>query len=163
MRTITTSKTQATALAVLVLWSQAGCASVVAMGMPGPVADEEVEVGMHRSEVEALLGTAPSSTYQEGALTKTRYEYSDGPPQWTKARTLLYVAGDFFTLFLSEIIFWPIEVYAEGRIARIGTADYDDGNRLRGFVVTRADGERVLPEEDPAVADHDGTEGLPAL
>lgn len=158
-----TTKTMGTALALLALWSQAGCASVVAMGMSGPVADEEVEVGMHRSEVEARLGTSPSSSYEEGALSRTRYEYSDGPPQWTKARTLLYVAGDFFTLFLSEIIFWPIEVYAEGRIERVATADYDEGNRLRGFVVTRPDGEVVLPKDDPEVAESSETPEAPAL
>ncbi len=66
-------------LAGMVLGMQIGCATWVAVRMPGPVNDEAIEVGMHRGEVEGYLGVAPASQHEDHGKTIARYEYSDGP------------------------------------------------------------------------------------
>jgi|GEM_PF-4704690 len=90
-----------------------GCASWVALNQPGPTDDEFVTVGMHRAEVESVLRTGGSAYDEPNGHTRVRYQYSDGVHLGSKARILLYLAGDFFTLFLSELIFWPLELAVE--------------------------------------------------
>ena len=125
--------------------TQTGCATRVAMSMPGPSKDKDVQVGMHRQEVESLLGVGAVSQYDDNGHTSVRYEYADGPPQATKLRSLIYVGADVFTIFLSEIIFWPIELYADKQIQRFGTAEYEE-NRLIGWTVRRVSGGEVLDQ-----------------
>lgn len=133
------------AVACIFTATQSGCAAVTALKMPGPVADEDVRRGMSRSQVETLIGGAsPSSEYQQGDIRVAKYDYSDGPPGASKIRVLPYFAGDFFTLFLSEVIFWPIESHAKDRIKRVGTAHYDANGVLEEWQVSRTDGEVLI-------------------
>lgn len=130
-------------LTLLVLALQHGCATYVAVSMEGPADDELVKPGMQRTDVEAVLKTGPASEFKKDERTNARYEYADGPEHATKARALVYVAGDVFLLFLSELIFWPIELYADGQIQRVGLAEYDASFVLRDWKVTRTAGEVV--------------------
>ena len=95
--------------------------------------DEFVTVGMHRAEVESVLRTGGSAYDEPNGHTRVRYQYSDGVHQGSKARILLYLAGDFFTLFLSELIFWPLELAVEQSAERAAEADYNETNRLDHF------------------------------
>ena len=132
------------ALAAALVISAAGCATSVALRMDGPTADEEVQVDMQRSEVERVLNESPTSMFQNQGLTEVRYEYSDGPSPETKLRTVLYVGADVFTLFLSELIFWPIELTSEERIKRVALAEYTPDNRLIGWQIKRdSNGETI--------------------
>jgi hypothetical protein len=84
--------------------TQTGCATGVAMSMPGPSKDKDVQVGMHRREVESLLGVGAVSQYDDDGHTSVRYEYSDGPPQATKLRSLIYVGADVFAPPVEHIV-----------------------------------------------------------
>jgi len=75
-----------------------------------------------------------------------RFDYGNGPHQASKGRIVLYIAGDIFTLFLSELIFWPIELYAKGRTERVATAYFDQTNHLRMWTVARPGGEILIRE-----------------
>lgn len=121
-----------------------GCATYTAVRIPGPVADETIGIGSHRSDVEVVLKRSPTDVYREGDGTIARYQYQDGPPEASKGRVILYLAGDVFTLFLSELIFWPIEAYASGQTQRIATAHYDPDNVLVAWSVDRGNGERLI-------------------
>ena len=44
-------------------------------------------------------------------------------------------------MFLTEIVFWPIELYAQEQIKRVGLAEYDEGFALREWKVTRKAGQ----------------------
>ena len=90
-----------------------GCASWVALNQPGSTDDELVKLGMPRAEVESVLRTGGSAYDEPNGHTRVRYQYSDGVHQESKARILLYLARDFFTLFLSGLIFWPLELAVE--------------------------------------------------
>jgi hypothetical protein len=123
---------------------QLGCATYTAVKIPGPKSDEKIALGMHRTDVEVLLECGPANEYSDGSNTTARYEYKDGPHEASKGRVVLYLAGDFFTAFLSELIFWPIEAYASKQTERVATAHYDDSNLLVGFSVDRPGGERLV-------------------
>lgn len=110
-----------------------GCASWVALNQPAPTDDELIAVGMHRAEVETLLRTGGSAYDEPNGHTRVRYQYSDGVHQGSKARIIVYLAADFFTLFLSELVFWPIELAVEQSAERTGEADYNESNRLDHF------------------------------
>ncbi len=121
-----------------------GCATVVALDIPGPVFDNQISLGMHRSEVEVVLKHAKRSEFPEPPGTTVRYDYGNGPHQASKGRIVLYLAGDVFTLFLSELVFWPIELYAKGRTERVATAYYDASNRLGMLTIARPGGQDVF-------------------
>jgi len=106
---------------------------------------------MHRRNVEDLLKTGPVSEYKETDGSTVRYEYKDGPHQASKGRVVLYIAGDVFTAFLSELIFWPIEAYASKQTNRVATAHYDSENNLGSWTIARPGGETLVTLE-PSVA-----------
>ncbi len=145
----TTLWTRLVAGLVTLVFLQTSCATYVAVTMPGPKNDDDVHVGMKRSEVELTLRAGPSSQFDERAMTVARYEYSDGPPQWSKLRALLYVGADLVTLFLSELIFWPIELYAKAQIKRVAVAHYDHDWVLKQWSIRREDGEVLHAEYAP--------------
>ncbi len=124
--------------------SQVGCATYVAITMDGPTNDREVAIGMHRSEVETIVRQSAVSQFDVHNQIEARYEYSDGPAGWTKLRAILYLGADFFTLFLSELIFWPVELYADDQIERIATARYDENQLLQQWTVRREANSEVL-------------------
>jgi hypothetical protein len=124
-------------LGILLILCTPGCASWVAMNQPGPTEDEFVQVGMHRAEVEQILRTGGNSYAEPDEHTRVRYQYSDGAHQGSKARILVYLAADLFTLFLSEIIFWPIELAVQQDSERTAEAEYGESNRLDHFVVMK--------------------------
>ena len=151
-------------LAPMVLATLPGCATYTALAMEGPTHDESVRIGMHRMDVERILGVPVASEYEDDGVRVVRYEYADGPPGGTKVRSLLYVAGDLFTFFLSELVFWPIELYANERIQRVAIAQYDD-NELVDWRIERSNGRMLArasappeprPEEPPASAPDPG-------
>jgi hypothetical protein len=135
---------------------QIGCATVTAVKIPGPVADETIALGTHRKDVEVVLKSTPVNEYHDGDGTTARYQYKNGPHQASKGRVILYIAGDVFTLFLSELIFWPIEAYASGRTDRIGTAHYDASNLLENWTIDRPGGERLFSEGEPSTSPESG-------
>ncbi len=112
--------------------------------MDGPTDDREVQIGMHRSEVEAIVRNSAVAQFQVMNQVEATYEYADGPPAWSKLRALLYAAGDFFTFFATELVFWPIELYADEQIGRIATARYDENLVLQQWTVRRETNSEVL-------------------
>ena len=132
--------------------TQSGCAAYYAMTLPGPKPDERIALGIKRSELESVIAAGPVSQYQEHGGTSARYEYEDGPHEGSKGRALLYVAGDFFTVCLAEVIFFPIELAVKKSTERIALAHYDADNVLVSWRVTKASGEVLvdLAPEAPA-------------
>jgi hypothetical protein len=102
------------------------------------------------SEVERILHRRPSTLVENDGMVEARYEYADGPPAWSVLRSLVYVAGDVFTFFLSELIFWPIELYAEDEIKRVAVAEYSEDDKLAAWNVRRASsGKTLVSQKSP--------------
>jgi len=131
-------------ISVLLLPLFTGCATYVAVKIPGPVDDDKIAIGEHRSAVELALRAPIVNEYHDAIGTTARYQYKNGPHEASKGRVVLYIAADVFTAFLSELIFWPIEAYASKQTERIATAQYDNDNKLVGFAVDRQGGERLI-------------------
>ena len=108
------------------------------MNQPAPTHDELVETGMHRAEVEQILRTGGAAYQEPDGHTRVRYQYSDGAHQGSKVRIILYIAADIFTLFLSELIFWPIELVVKQDAERTGEAEYGETNRLDHLRVVKS-------------------------
>ncbi len=138
-----------------------GCASLVALNTHGPTHDDLIETEMRRMDVESILDTEGTSHLEATGMTRARYEYADGPNELWKLRSIVWFAADVFTLFLSEIIFWPIELAINSSAERTAEAIYDSTNRLVYFrsIKTKNEGEVMRIGEEPPIrlyAVHDG-------
>jgi hypothetical protein len=116
--------------AILLLFCVAGgtgCAQMMAACKPGPLDRSVLEVGAYRSEIVASLGSG-RGRLGKGSVTRTEhYDYMDGGKKNSVSskvgRIVLYTAGDVFTLFLSQILFMPIETVFAGMQYR-ASVDY---------------------------------------
>lgn len=87
------------------------CAQVMAARQPSQF-DPEPGPGLERNVVRAMIGH-PVST-DEGDIEATdSFNYTDGGSRnhwgWKTLRVVGYTAGDLFTLFLSQLIWMPLE------------------------------------------------------
>ena len=125
-------------LCVLLFLAQ-GCSVYKAATAPGPLPVENVQVGVHRNQVLSVFGMPRTTEVVKGERTEI-FEFIDGNPEASKARIILYLAGDLFTLTLAELIFWPLEMATlqgtEGR----AVVTYGPDNRVRALQVTEKDG-----------------------
>ena len=76
-----------------------------------------IQVGVQRSVVIAALGEPDNYSTPEGGGYDDRYKLDPDAHHWSvKLLTgLFYVVGDFFTFFLTELIFTPLEIAAKDR------------------------------------------------
>ncbi|RNC64436.1 MAG: hypothetical protein ED859_18485 [Desulfuromonadales bacterium] len=69
---------------------------------------------------------------------KDYFEFTDGYHQAWKGRILVYLAGDIFTIGLSEIVFWPLEELAlQGSTGR-AYITYGSDNKVKSIKVVSA-------------------------
>lgn len=115
---------------VLLLVAQLGCAQLMVVRQAPPLDRSTLELGAARGLIAATLG-APTASEEDpsgGQLTDT-YVYTDGGKVntwWGKAgRILLYSAGDFFTLFLTQILWMPAEIELAGGTDYKATVGYE--------------------------------------
>ncbi|MDN5941484.1 MAG: hypothetical protein L0H94_06350 [Nitrospira sp.] len=68
------------------------------------------------------------------------FEFESGMNQASKARIILYLAADFFTLCLAEVILWPMEMTVMERAKCNAIATYDPQQKVETWNVTQKDG-----------------------
>lgn len=116
-----------------------GCSIYKAATAPPPVEVERVMVGSDRTDVISLFGTPKLTEVTDGQRTDM-FEFISGYSQASKSRILLYAAGDFFTLGLSELVFWPLELAVlDGKEGR-AVATYGSDNKVQIMKITTKDG-----------------------
>lgn len=108
-----------------------GCAQYAAMNQPKPFKPTATVVGAERGAVTAELGSPIVSTERGDSLKET-YKYADGgsknKPASKTARVVVYSAGDVFTLFLDQLVTWPVETYAFAGTSHVVTVNYVKGS-----------------------------------
>lgn len=125
---------------VLVILAQSACSVYKAATQPPPADLQGIGVGTPRQEVILRLG-APrfSDTDQQGRKQDT-FEFQSGLHQGSKARIILYLAADFFTLTLAELILWPMELTVMERATCNAFAAYDQSQKVETWKVSKKDG-----------------------
>lgn len=138
-----------------------GCSVIMAMKQPDKKDLEVLEVGTHRSQVIAELGT-PTLTEEdrEAHHCHDTYFFTQGYSFPARAgRTLFHTAADLFTVGLWELVGTPAELYFDGTEVRIEVL-YDNDDRVdsvcvlsgqevvsTGRIVSKAAIERRLHED----------------
>ncbi|MGH8474942.1 MAG: hypothetical protein ACRER2_04095 [Methylococcales bacterium] len=113
------------------------------MTAPSPVDYKAIKTGDTRGQIHSRLGL-PKTTAKKLENDIEYYEFTDGYNYYTKARILIYLAGDVFTAGLSEIIFYPLE---EGLLQGqecLGEITFDPADRVVDYLVTKEKSGEVL-------------------
>ncbi len=119
-----------------------GCSIYEASNAPPSIDYKKVHVDVSRAETISILGLPKLTDNKENQKTDT-FEFLDGIHGASKARIILYLAGDLFTAGLSELIFWPIELNAfDGKQCR-ATVGYNANDRVISYDILDSDGEHL--------------------
>jgi len=148
---------------ILSLLLLTGCSINMASKAPEPVEYKKITVDTSRTETISRLGF-PKITSKKGEYKIDTYEFFDGYNSASKIRILLYLAGDIFTLGLSEFIFWPLEANLfDGNKCR-GTVVYDGNDKVVGYDLLNNKSERIWHSSstiDEILGGIDGSTTLP--
>lgn len=125
---------------LLAFLAQTGCSVYKAASQPGPADLNGIGVGSRRTEVITRLGAPRFSDTDQNGQKQDTFEFQSGFHQASKARVILYVAADVFTLCLAELILWPMELTVMERASCIAVATYDQSQKIEAFAVTQKDG-----------------------
>ena len=107
------------------------------------------------------LGAPKVTTEEPGPFLVDTYNYTDGGQRnrsgWRAARIVLYTAGDFFTLFLSQLLFMPAELLMKGT-DYMAVVEYEPGSSqawIAGRITeTKLSGQsQVTVQERPGFAE----------
>jgi len=100
---------------------------------------EKVHVGISRAELISVLGV-PSHTEIDERVKTDYFQFVDG--YHTKARIIIYLVGDFFTIGIAEVFFWPIEqeLFSGSKTGK-ATATYDKNNIVKTITITNRYGD----------------------
>ena len=138
---------------VLIAFVLSGCSISRVFSGPEPVAVEKVTVVQNRNSIISVLGI-PKTSETKNDLKTDMHEFVDGFSGGSKVRAIVYIAGDFFTLGIAELVFWPIELAAGQGTAGRAIVTYGMDDVAKYVLLTKADGSPWVlaraEEEKPA-------------
>jgi hypothetical protein len=117
-----------------------GCSVYKAGTQPGPADLTGIGIGTSRQDLIMRLGAPKFTDTNPAGKKEDAFEFSSGFHQASKARIILYLAADIFTLCLAEIILWPIELTLMERATCNGFAAYDEAHKVETWKVSQKDG-----------------------
>lgn len=112
------------------------CAAYQAVKQPGPADLSGIGIGTSRQVLVTKLGPPKMIDTLQDGTKQDMFEFQSGMHQASKARAILYVAGDVFTLGLSELIFWPLELTVMDSATCTALATYDNQYNVKSWSVT---------------------------
>ena len=131
-----------TTLLTLILTST-GCSIYSEINATDPVRYKDIYLGENRVNVISVLGQPKASETNKNS-NSDYFEFIDGNSGGYKVRVLPYLAGDLFTLGLSEIIFWPLEKFALEGSTNSAFVNYDKNSKVSEIKVNKkSDGEQL--------------------
>ena len=83
---------------------QSSCSVYKVATQPGPVDYKHLGVGSPRQQVISVLGAPKFSDVDPLGQKQDTYEFQSGFHQASKARIIPYLAADFFTVGLAELV-----------------------------------------------------------
>src|SRR2546427_7890974 len=124
----------------LVILAYSGCSVYKASTQPGPAYLTVLSIGSPRQEVITRLGAPKFSDTDPQGRKQDTFEFESGFHQASKARVILYLAADVFTLTLAELILWPMELTVMERAKCLAFVTYDQSQKVEIWNVTQKDG-----------------------
>ena len=124
----------------LVILAYSGCSVYKAATQPGPADLTGLGIGSPRQEVIMKLGAPKFSDTDPQGRKQDTFEFESGFHQGSKARVILYLAADVFTLTLAEIILWPMELTVLERAKCVAFVTYDSSQKVEIWSLTQKDG-----------------------
>lgn len=125
-----------TLLVLAILATLPACSSIQALSQPGPADIDGIGVGTSREEVMSRIGTPKMTDLTASGDKQDVFEFQSGFNQATKLRIFPYIAADLFTLFLSELVFWPLELSLLDKAECSGVATYGNDLRVETWTVS---------------------------
>jgi len=122
---------------VLVILAQSACSVYKASTQPGPADLQGLGIGVLRQQVIARLGAPKFSDVDPQGRKQDMFEFQSGFHQGSKARVILYLAADVFTLGLAELILWPMELTVMERATCIANATYGRSQKVETWNVNK--------------------------
>lgn len=129
-------------LMVLIVFgfSQMACSVYKAASQPGPADLQGIGVGTPRTILISKVGAPKFSDTDSQGKKEDMFEFESGMNQASKARVILYMAADVFTLCLAEVILWPLEMTVMERAKCNAVATYDGQQKVETWNVSQKDG-----------------------
>jgi hypothetical protein len=131
---------------VLVILAQSACSVYKASTQPGPADLQGLGIGVPRQQVIARLGPPKFSDVDPQGRKQDVFEFQSGLHQGSKARVILYLAADIFTLGLAELILWPLELTVMERASCIANATYDPSQKVETWNLSKKGSEGGVQE-----------------
>lgn len=120
--------------------AESACSVYKAATQPPPADLQGVGIGTPRQELIQRLGAPKFSDTDAQGRKQDSFEFQSGMHGASKARIILYLAADVFTLTLAEIILWPMELTVMERATCNGFATYDQSQKVEMWKVSKKDG-----------------------
>ena len=133
-------KIQIACLVVVIMIANSACSVYKASTQPPPADLTGMGIGTRRVEVITRLGAPKFSDTDPAGKKQDVFEFESGFHQGSKARVILYLAADLFTLCLAEIILWPMEMTVMERAKCIASVTYDESQKVENWVLAQKDG-----------------------
>lgn len=127
-------------LMVTICLGQTGCSVYKASTQPPPADLTGLGVGSPRTEVIMRLGAPKFSDTDQQSRKQDTFEFESGLHSGSKARVILYLAADVFTLTLAELILWPMEMTVLERAKCSAVVTYDTSQKVEVWKVSQKDG-----------------------
>jgi hypothetical protein len=122
------------------MFSQSACSVYKAATQPPPADLQGIGVGTPRQELIQRLGAPKFSDTDAQGRKQDSFEFLSGMHGASKARIILYLAADLFTICLAEIILWPMELTVMESAVCNGFATYDQSQKVEVWNVSKKGG-----------------------
>ena len=123
-------------IATCVVTLLGGCSVYKASTQAGPADLTGIGIGTPRQVVISKLGAPKMVDTDQNGGKQDMFEFQSGMHQASKARIILYLAADIFTLSLAELILWPLELTVMESATCTGLATYDVKLKIESWSVT---------------------------
>jgi hypothetical protein len=125
---------------VSVMVAQSACSVYKAATQPPPADLAGIGIGTPRQEIIQRLGAPKFSDTDPQGRKQDSFEFQSGMHGASKARIILYLAADLFTICLAEIILWPMELTVMDSATCNAFATYDSSQKVETWKLTKKNG-----------------------
>lgn len=124
----------------LVLAVSQGCSVYKAATQPSSVDLTGLGVGTPRTELIGRLGAPASTSLNPDGTREDIFNFLSGLHDASKARVILYIVADLFTLTAAELVLWPLEMTVMDAASCTAYAAYDKAQTVETLKVTQKSG-----------------------